>query len=129
MTPNEYQDLAMRTAPEPGSGEPIELGIDVDGRAVVHGAIGLATEVGELQDAIKRAMFYGRPLDAGNVVEECGDVLWYLALVLQSAGYTLEEAMAKNIAKLRARYPEKFTADAALNRDLAREAQAMGSAR
>jgi hypothetical protein len=34
---------------------------------------------------------------------------------------TFEEAMATNIAKLQARYPQKFTLDNAVNRDLEKE--------
>jgi len=38
-------------------------------------------------------------------------------------GVSLDEVMARNIAKLRARYPEKFTAVNAMMRDLAAERQ------
>jgi NTP pyrophosphatase (non-canonical NTP hydrolase) len=123
MNANDYQRAALRTASS--TGEPIEIGADVDGRALLHGAIGMATEVGELQDAVKRALFYGRELDTANVLEECGDVLWYLAVALDAVGYTLGEAMGANLRKLRARYPERFTEERATVRDLDAERAAV----
>jgi hypothetical protein len=36
-------------------------------------------------------------------------------------GFSFEESMEKNLAKLKARYPQKFTGDNALNRDLDNE--------
>jgi NTP pyrophosphatase (non-canonical NTP hydrolase) len=45
-----------------------------------HTAYGLMTEIGELVDALKRERFYNKKLDLVNVVEEVGDVYWYLAL-------------------------------------------------
>jgi len=125
MNADDYQKDALRTASS--TGEPIEIGADVDGRALLHGAIGMATEVGELQDAIKRALFYGRELDTANVLEECGDVLWYLAVALDAVGYTLGEAMGANLRKLRARYPERFTTERAITRDLGAEREAMAA--
>ena len=87
----------------------------------VHALFGLMTEVGELVDGYKRAVFYNQPLDTTNVVEKAGDILWYLAILLDVMGVSFEEVMEKNIAKLRARYPEKFTEKKAANRDLENE--------
>jgi len=85
---------------------------------VLHGAIGIATEGGELLDAVKKHVFYGKPFDHVNAEEELGDVLWYVAIVARRLGVSMDRIMEKNIAKLRKRYPEKFTETAALNRDL-----------
>ena len=60
-------------------------------------------------------------LDAVNLKEEFGDTLWYLALGLRFLGIGFEETFAANIAKLQARFPDKFTEDAAMNRDPAAE--------
>lgn len=85
---------------------------------ILHSLIGLATEVGELQDAVKKHVFYGKPLDTVNLAEEMGDVFWYLAILSDALGAPFEGIMEKNIAKLKARYGDKFTETAALNRDL-----------
>lgn len=88
---------------------------------LIHGAIGLCTETGEIQDALKKHYFYGKPLDRVNLAEELGDVMWYIAILCDELGVSLESVMEKNIAKLKARYGEKFTEAAALNRNLAVE--------
>jgi len=56
-----------------------------------------------------------------NAREEAGDLLWYLALIARALGTDLETIARTNIEKLRTRYPGKFTAEAALNRDLEAE--------
>jgi len=45
--------------------------------SLLHGAIGISGEAGELLDAVKKHVFYGKPLDVNNVKEEISDVLWY----------------------------------------------------
>lgn len=111
MDLNQYQGLALRTAHQAATKED----------DLLHGTAGVCTEAGELMDIYKKHKFYGKPVDWVNVKEEVGDVMWYLALVCRSAGITLEDAARVNIEKLRVRYPEKFTADAALKRDLGAE--------
>ena len=108
MDLNEYQKLALRTAHRQDRRED----------DLLHGAAGVVTEGGELMDIFKRHRFYGKPLDWVHVKEEAGDVLWYLALVCEAAGVSLEDTARANIEKLRVRYPDKFDAQAALKRDL-----------
>ena len=85
---------------------------------LLHAAIGLVTESGEFIAALKKFLFYGRPLDLVNLKEELGDILWYAAVAMSALDTTFEEEMDRVIRKLRTRYPEKFTTDAANNRDL-----------
>lgn len=88
---------------------------------LLHAGIGVATEGGEFLDALKKHLFYGKPLDRTNLKEEIGDLFWYLAIACDELGTTFEEVQATNIAKLTARYPDKFTEDKAENRDLGAE--------
>ncbi|MFN9374029.1 MAG: MazG nucleotide pyrophosphohydrolase domain-containing protein [Planctomycetaceae bacterium] len=92
---------------------------------LVHAVLGLQTEAGELADPVKKHIYYGRPLDPVNLREEIGDCLWYLAVACDALGTTLEAEQARNLAKLRARYPHVFTAEAAHVRDLDRERQVL----
>jgi NTP pyrophosphatase (non-canonical NTP hydrolase) len=80
--------------------------------------MGASTEAGELLDSLKKAIFYGKELDVVNFKEELGDILWYIAIAYHELGGSFEEGMEVNIAKLRARYGDKFTAARALKRDL-----------
>jgi len=88
---------------------------------LVHGILGVSSECGELADQLKRHIFYGRPLDEVNISEECGDILWYIALIANVLGVSIDQMMATNISKLKARYPEKFTEQRATDRDLSAE--------
>lgn len=134
MTPNEYQQAAMRTdLPDWNSHYHAWLRIMADAKSggpwdtfrLLHASIGITTESGELADTLKKHIFYGKPLDTVNAIEEVGDLLWYAALACEALGTTLEDAMERNIAKLKARYPEKFEAQRAIERDLTAERAAL----
>jgi len=88
---------------------------------VLHAAIGCVTESGEMLDALKKSIFYGKPLDVVNVKEEAGDLLWYLAILFDELDTDFETEMTRVINKLKARFPDKFTEDNAFNRDLSTE--------
>ena len=85
---------------------------------VLHAAIGLSTEVGELLDPIKKTIFYNKPLDVTNIKEESGDLLWYLAILYDAIGTDFETESTRVINKLKARFPEKYTDECAEDRDL-----------
>lgn len=117
-----YEQLAKRTE-APITPELLER-LDPEARAV-HAIIGLTTEVGELADLWKRRIFYGREMDVVNAREEIGDILWYVAMLANCLGTTIAEEQQRNLAKLRARYPDRFTDDRAVNRDLAAEREVL----
>lgn len=81
-----------------------------------HGIIGLVTEIGEIADTYKKHVFYDQPLDKENIIEEIGDVLWYLALVARAINSNLDDIAESNVLKLKKRYPNGFTELAALER-------------
>jgi NTP pyrophosphatase (non-canonical NTP hydrolase) len=85
---------------------------------LLHAGIGLATEAGEFLDALKKHVFYGKDLDKVNLMEECGDLMWYMSVALDALGYDFEKVMERNIEKLSARYKGGFSKNAAVNRDL-----------
>lgn len=88
---------------------------------LLHASLGITTESGELTDILKKYILYNKDIDVINFKEELGDLLWYIALACRHLDVSMEEIFAQNNAKLRARYGEKFTAHAALNRDLDKE--------
>lgn len=75
---------------------------------MVHMCLGIIGEVGELVDAIKKHVIYNKGLDRPNVVEELGDIEWYLQGLRQGLGITREEVLEHNIDKLNLRYPDKY---------------------
>ncbi len=79
---------------------------------------GLCTEAGEALDQLKKHKFYGRPIDEVNLIEEAGDLLWYIACLAHILGVPLHRVAEINIDKLAFRYPEKFSEYLANNREL-----------
>lgn len=92
---------------------------------LLHALLGMVTEIGEIADVLKRRVVYGTALDEVNLVEEHGDESWYMAIFLDALGSSWDESWTRNIAKLKARFPKKFEAAQALNRDLAAERRAL----
>lgn len=70
-------------------------------------------EAGELFDAVKKFVIYNKPLDRLNVVEELGDLEFYMEGLRQGLGITREETLAGNVAKLGERYKGLKYTDAA----------------
>lgn len=87
---------------------------------ITHGAIGMFGESGELLEAVMKSMLTGE-LDLINIAEETGDCDWYKAIIHDESGVSEEASRAKVIAKLKKRYGDKFSNEAALSRDLAAE--------
>ena len=88
---------------------------------LLHAAMGICTEAGEFMDAMKKCFAYGKVFDETNLQEELGDLMWYIALACHTLNVPLSYIMELNINKLKLRYPEKFSTEKALNRDLAAE--------
>ena len=107
MTINEYQTAALRTA-QTEELTHIEL--------VMNAALGLCGESGEVADIVKKFRFQGHDLDLEHIAKELGDIAWYLAVGAYAIGYDLETILQMNVGKLKARYPNGFSADRSLHR-------------
>jgi NTP pyrophosphatase (non-canonical NTP hydrolase) len=139
MNPNVYQAAAARTEADPcRSASRMESMLPVDPNSpdslhlmpvrINHAVVGLAGEVGELAQLLERWVYYGQSLPIPDVEEEVGDCLWYLALLCTAVGIPMERAMEGNLAKLKARFPHKFTEEAAAKRDPTAERKASDEA-
>ena len=111
MTGNEYQQLAMRT--NDGLNRlRLEDAIANQGDILVsqllNGALGLTGEAGEVSDLVKKGIFHEKGIDLEHLKKECGDVLWYVAMICEACGFSLDDVMQTNIDKLIARYPDGF---------------------
>lgn len=101
MSNPEYSDM-VRALAKPGLTIKDEL--TSEDAHLVHMVIGIAGEAGELMDAIKKQTIYRKPLDRENVIEELGDLEFYMEGLRQGIGATREECLAHNVAKLSKRY-------------------------
>ncbi len=74
-------------------------------------AIGMLAESGEFAEVMKKIIFQGKEFNEDerfHMKRELGDVLWYWVQGCLALGYTPEEIMKENIAKLEKRYPNGF---------------------
>lgn len=92
---------------------------------VLHGILGVISEAGELAELLCTAIMTGQPINRPRTIDESGDILWYMAMLYRAIDSSFDEAMVKNIAKLKARFPDKFEASLAINKDTAVEQAAV----
>lgn len=96
MDLSEYQRLASRTDQQSGD----------DDRRMLVALLGLAGEVGTLLTEHKKWLRDGDAYDpVSGVVEDIGDILWYLAAAASALGLDLDEAARANLAKTADRWP------------------------
>lgn len=118
MNAEQYNVLALRTAP-----------ITSWKQDLLHAAMGIGGESGEIIDILKKHHFYDKPLDEKKVLEEIGDQLWYVNLLIHLLGSSWAEVFDMNIRKLEARYPNlRFDPEQAINRNTEAEQAAMTKA-
>jgi len=79
---------------------------------MIHMSLGLAGEVGELVDAIKKSVIY-QNMDMENVIEELGDIEFYMEGLRQQLSISREQVLEANILKLRKRYQNGYSDKAA----------------
>ena len=103
---NNYQEFAYSLASDKCKEQPI-----------LNGVLGLAGESGECADIVKKHLFQGHDLNKEKLLDELGDVLWYIAIASKGLGYSLEDVAQHNIEKLSARYPQgHFRVEDSINR-------------
>ena len=97
----------------------VEDHYEADTGAILNACLGLSGEVGEFNDMIKKWIFHDKDLDEEqeHLKKECGDIMWYIAMMCHAFRWDLDEIMQMNIDKLNARYPEGFDTDRANNRE------------
>lgn len=80
---------------------------------LLHCAAGVASEAGELLDAIKKAAIYNKPLDRENVIEELGDLEFFMEGIRAQLKITREDTLRYNVQKLEKRYATGYSDAAA----------------
>ena len=80
---------------------------------LLHAAVGMSTEAGEVLDIVKKSWAFNKPMDMEKIKHEAGDLLFYLQFFCNLNGMSLEELASMNTSKLLLRYPEGYTDKAA----------------
>ena len=83
---------------------------------MMHAALGIAGEGGEVVDLIKKSVINGKPMDVNEMMKELGDLEWYLSLLRSVLGIDREVVLQMNIDKLRERYTDGYSDEASAKR-------------
>jgi len=117
MEIDQYQADALRTMKKLNNQQ-----LDLE-----HMFYGQISEIGEAVSMLKAHYVYNKEFDMTNMIEELGDIAWFWAGACSILGINASDVLYKNIKKLESRYPEKFTEEKAINRDLESERKILES--
>lgn len=87
-----------------------------DTEAFTNYALGLVGESAEVSEHVKKYAFHGHSLDVMKVIDELGDVLWYINAIATMCGSDLEQVAKHNNEKLERRYGKTFSKAKSINR-------------
>ena len=88
LTPNQYQDGAEKTAVYPTK------------HALEYLTLGLSSEVGELNGKVAKYYRKDGVYPRAEVLDELGDVLWFVSELARVHNTTLQVLAEKNLSKL-----------------------------
>lgn len=106
MTGNEYQWLASRTINKNMSKAEQEY----------HALHGMVSEIGELHGIYQKEYQGHIESTDEHRKKEVGDLIWFIAEYCTTQDWDFDDVMQLNIDKLRARYPEGFSAERSIHR-------------
>lgn len=100
--------------------DPETIHLTVQQKRLLHAAVGIAGEGGEVLDEIKKHCFTGKPFNRTKCIKEMGDVEFYLEAMRQAVNVSRETVLGENMHKLTGedgRYASgEFSIEQALNR-------------
>jgi NTP pyrophosphatase (non-canonical NTP hydrolase) len=97
-------------------GADILRSLDEDDAYLIHMAMGISGEAGELLDGIKKATIYRKPIDINHIIEEMGDIEFFLQGIRNHFGWSRDDIIKANHGKLSRRYPNGYSNQAAQTR-------------
>jgi NTP pyrophosphatase (non-canonical NTP hydrolase) len=106
MNHEEYTENVTRLEPNYGAIHPKTTSSEM---RLLHAAMGMSTETNEVLDALKKSMFHGKQMDHLDMLEELGDILWYMTVMMDELGFTMDQVIDRNICKLKVRHGLKFS--------------------
>ncbi len=98
MDIKEYQKLCERSAKKYRDKE----------KEIMSWGLGISGEAGDVSGCIKKTYSHKDNQKSG-IRENLGDTMWYIAMICNFYGWSLEEVMEENIKKLKRRHPKGFS--------------------
>lgn len=106
MKIEEYQRQSKRTLPTNFS----------DVELIKNMCFGLGGETGEVLDIFKKYFYQGHSLDKNTIIDELGDVMFYMVNLCTLLDISIINVLEHNIEKLNKRYPRGFETERSINR-------------
>jgi NTP pyrophosphatase (non-canonical NTP hydrolase) len=104
---NTYQKNAEKT---------INKEITSSRELILNACLGLAGEAGEVIDHVKKWAYQGHELSKEKIIDELGDVLWYMSEMCTALDIKFAQVSNYNTRKLKRRYGDKFSKEQSINR-------------
>lgn len=109
MNLNDYQTAALKTANYP------------DDFKIIYPLMGLAGEAGEVLNKAKKVIRdqngdFSSQDTKDKLIDELGDVLWYIAVTAHDLGATFEDVGQRNLDKLKSRHERNMIQGSGDNR-------------
>lgn len=95
MTLNEYQDEAKQTR-----------GAQCDR---LYLAVKLQEEAAEAAQPVVKEHYHNKPVDVGHLMDELGDLMWYVATLADEFGWSLQNVAEYNVLKIRQRHGTQYS--------------------
>jgi NTP pyrophosphatase (non-canonical NTP hydrolase) len=93
-----------------------------------HSLIGILTEAGEIGEILETILFNNTNVITNEkIADELGDLNWYEAIGIDELKLDFSDILHANIAKLKARYPDKFSEENAIKRNIEDETKALNN--
>lgn len=73
---------------------------------ILHCAVGMSGETGEIMEHIKKHVYHSEPLDKSKFVSELGDNMWYFTALIRLLGIKFTDILKANHIKLTTRYKD-----------------------
>lgn len=105
MNNEEYMRFVLSKTSAEGKVEPL-----------LNAILGLVGEIGELADAVKKWRYQRHYLTEEQIMDELGDVVFYVFLAMHACETNLDMIMHMNVNKLNERYPNGFDSERSMNR-------------
>jgi len=84
---------------------------------LIHCAMGIAGEAGEILDSIKKQVVYRKREDKAHLIEELGDLEFYMQGLRSALNVTRDHVLKNNMAKLKLRYGNQYSDQSAKQRN------------